>query len=41
VKSSKNGRSVWLEGFSKRSNVISASGILEYSYRFVSSSDKS
>ncbi|CAL9243563.1 unnamed protein product [Arabidopsis halleri] len=33
VKSSKNGRSVWLEGFSKRSNVISASGILEYSYR--------
>lgn len=41
VKSSRNGRSVWLEGFSKRSNVISASGILEYSYRFVSSSQRS
>lgn len=35
VKSSKNVRSVWLEGFGKRSSVISASGILEYSYRFV------
>ena len=34
MKSSSNGRSVWLAGFSKRSNVISASGILEYSYRF-------
>ncbi|CAN6850348.1 unnamed protein product [Brassica oleracea] len=33
MKSSSNGRSVWLAGFSKRSNVISASGILEYSYR--------
>ncbi|CAN8248259.1 unnamed protein product [Cochlearia groenlandica] len=34
VKSSSNGgRFVWLDGFSKRSNVISASGILEYSYR--------
>ncbi|XP_010482866.1 PREDICTED: calcium/calmodulin-regulated receptor-like kinase 1 [Camelina sativa] len=32
--SSKNaGRSLWLDGFTKKSNVISASGILEYSYR--------
>ncbi|CAH8363456.1 unnamed protein product [Eruca vesicaria subsp. sativa] len=32
--SSNNGRSSWLDGFSKRStSVISASGILEYSYR--------
>ncbi|XP_010539265.1 PREDICTED: calcium/calmodulin-regulated receptor-like kinase 1 [Tarenaya hassleriana] len=33
VKSSSNGMSGWLEGFSKRNNVIPASGILEYSYR--------
>ncbi|KAF2561465.1 hypothetical protein F2Q70_00014986 [Brassica cretica] len=33
VKSSTNGRSLWLDGFTKKSNVVSASGILEYSYR--------
>ncbi|CAH8297958.1 unnamed protein product [Eruca vesicaria subsp. sativa] len=33
VKSSTNGRNLWLDGFSKKSNVISASGILEYPYR--------
>ncbi|KAH7544282.1 hypothetical protein ACOSQ2_030905 [Xanthoceras sorbifolium] len=32
VKSGRNGKSMWLEGF-KRSNVVSASGIPEYSYR--------
>ena len=35
VKSSTNGRSLWLDGFTKKSNVVSASGILEYSYRFL------
>lgn len=29
-----NGKSMWLEGF-KRSNVVSASGIPEYSYKYV------
>ncbi|KAF3515003.1 hypothetical protein F2Q69_00001245 [Brassica cretica] len=33
VRSSSNGRSGWLDGFSKKTSVISASGILEYSYR--------
>lgn len=33
--SSNNGRSGWLDGFSRRTSVISASGILEYSYRLV------
>ncbi|KAH0906458.1 hypothetical protein HID58_038285 [Brassica napus] len=33
VKSSTNARSLWLDGFAKKSNVVSASGILEYSYR--------
>ncbi|KAK7825297.1 calcium/calmodulin-regulated receptor-like kinase 1, partial [Quercus suber] len=32
VKSGRNGRSLWLEGF-RRSNVVSASGILEYPYK--------
>ncbi|XP_059442343.1 calcium/calmodulin-regulated receptor-like kinase 1 [Corylus avellana] len=32
VKSGRNGMSVWLDGF-RRSNVVSASGILEYSYK--------
>ncbi|EOY12631.1 Kinase superfamily protein isoform 1 [Theobroma cacao] len=32
VKSGRNGMSVWLEGF-KRSNVVSVSGIPEYSYK--------
>ncbi|KAE8677288.1 Kinase superfamily protein isoform 4 [Hibiscus syriacus] len=32
VKSGRNGMSVWLEGF-RRSNVVSASGIHEYSYK--------
>ncbi|KAB1995520.1 hypothetical protein ES319_D13G167300v1 [Gossypium barbadense] len=32
VKSGRNGMSVWIEGF-RRSNVVSASGILEYSYK--------
>ncbi|KAI9185061.1 hypothetical protein LWI28_003792 [Acer negundo] len=32
VKSGRNGKSMWLEGF-KRSNVVSASGIPEYSYK--------
>ncbi|GMY31490.1 calcium/calmodulin-regulated receptor-like kinase 1 [Fagus crenata] len=32
VKSGRNGMSFWLEGF-RRSNVVSASGILEYSYK--------
>ncbi|KAF3948958.1 hypothetical protein ACB098_06G047900 [Castanea mollissima] len=32
VKSGRNGRSLWLDGF-RRSNVVSASGILEYPYR--------
>lgn len=36
VKSGRNGMSVWIEGF-RRSNVVSASGILEYSYKYVSS----
>ena len=36
VRSSSNGRSGWLDGFSKKTSVISASGIFEYSYRFVS-----
>ncbi|PPD82090.1 hypothetical protein GOBAR_DD20987 [Gossypium barbadense] len=31
VKSGRNGMSVWIEGF-RRSNVVSAYGILEYSY---------
>lgn len=35
VKSSTNARSLWLDGFAKKSNVVSASGILEYSYRFL------
>lgn len=33
VKSGRNGMSVWLDGF-RRSNVVSASGILEYSYKY-------
>ena len=33
VKSGRNGMSFWLEGF-RRSNVVSASGILEYSYKY-------
>lgn len=33
VKSGRNGKSMWLEGF-KRSNVVSASGIPEYSYKY-------
>ncbi|KAG2682122.1 hypothetical protein I3843_11G177600 [Carya illinoinensis] len=32
VKSARNGMSVWFDGF-RRSNVVSASGILEYSYK--------
>ncbi|KAK8542696.1 hypothetical protein V6N12_015281 [Hibiscus sabdariffa] len=32
VKSGRNGMSVWLEGF-RRSNLVSVSGILEYSYK--------
>ncbi|KAH1032626.1 hypothetical protein J1N35_044800 [Gossypium stocksii] len=32
VKAGRNGMSVWIEGF-RRSNVVSASGILEYSYK--------
>ncbi|KAJ4875585.1 Protein kinase superfamily protein [Raphanus sativus] len=31
--SSTNARSLWLDGFIKKTNVVSASGILEYSYR--------
>lgn len=33
VKSGRNGRSLWLDGF-RRSNVVSASGILEYPYKY-------
>lgn len=35
VKSVRNGLSFWLDGF-RKSNVVSASGILEYSYKYAS-----
>lgn len=33
VRSGRNGTSFWLEGFKKNSNMVSASGIPEYSYK--------
>lgn len=33
VKSARNGMSLWFDGF-RRTNVVSASGILEYSYKY-------
>lgn len=34
VRSGRNGMNFWIDGF-KKSNMISASGILEYSYKYV------
>lgn len=34
VKPGRNGMSLWFDGF-RRSNVVSVSGILEYSYKYV------
>ena len=35
VRSGRNGMSFWLDGFKKSSNMVSASGIPEYSYKYV------